>query len=756
MKKNYLLLLLLPFISFSQNQLRFEENKTKSEAINLSSNFKNYKIVTLQDDISRIADGSKININFGENTEYTLKENRILSDDYTMSIRGINGIERKKIFETDFDGKYFTNNDISLNKQLILSTFENTYTIFIKNNDTEFFIEPLKNFNITASATDYVFYYTKDAIHQNLSCDVKDTQPTSHKTNNLQNKTILTGGCKVIELAIAIEYNMYSGYYNNVNAAVNRTLTTLNLTQGDYTIANGISDDVQFKVTEHYVVTCDGNCNYWLPTLEIYDNYNNFNDMFVNPYDVRVLWKEFGGTGNTVGISSQTMCTNTSKAVVSHTFGDINFERAILSHELGHNFGCVHSTVGSTIMYATVGYANVWAPDSVITINNKLNAATCISNCSPTVCDNKTVTNPVVTVDTSLNKINVSWLAESGVDFKVRLYNYATNTWSPYTTFVYPTNSTFYTYTQTHCSDNYKVQITPVCGTINGIAEQIVVRAIGTVAAPTLVLSTNVSQPLCSGSTYTFTATSIDGGTAPTYQWKINGINVGINSSTFSSNTLVNNDVLSCDLVSNATCVLNPNATVIAVLNVITSTVLSVSLVASQTTICVGDSVTFTATPVNATGQNISYSWYLNGIYIGSGGVGPGGPNGPTYTTIPVTTGSVYSCRLNDYGVCHSAGTTALSNAFTITIQNPCNLAVDSFSESSLNVYPNPVRSQLFLTSKNTIDTYAMYTVLGQEIIHKKMSLKETTIDVSNLPNGTYFLKLTAEDSSKTIKFIKD
>jgi hypothetical protein len=51
-----------------------------------------------------------------------------------------------------------------------------------------------------------------------------------------------------------------------------------------------------------------------------------------------------------------------------------------------------------------------------------------------------------------------------------------------------------------------------------------------------------------------YTATPVDGGASPIYQWKINGNNVGTNSSTFSTTSLQSGDVVSCDLTSSIPC----------------------------------------------------------------------------------------------------------------------------------------------------------------------------------------------------------
>jgi hypothetical protein len=65
---------------------------------------------------------------------------------------------------------------------------------------------------------------------------------------------------------------------------------------------------------------------------------------------------------------------------------------------------------------------------------------------------------------------------------------------------------------------------------------------------------------VCQGTSVTYIATPTYGGSNPTYQWKVNGNNVGINSSTYYY-TPLNNDVITCVLTSNITCATGNPAT---------------------------------------------------------------------------------------------------------------------------------------------------------------------------------------------------
>ncbi|MFM7770659.1 MAG: hypothetical protein ACKO8Q_08900, partial [Bacteroidota bacterium] len=70
---------------------------------------------------------------------------------------------------------------------------------------------------------------------------------------------------------------------------------------------------------------------------------------------------------------------------------------------------------------------------------------------------------------------------------------------------------------------------------------------------PSLTIAATANS-VCSGTSVTFTATPTNGGSAPSYQWQVNGSNVGTNSNTYVSSSLVNNAVVTCTLTANNTC----------------------------------------------------------------------------------------------------------------------------------------------------------------------------------------------------------
>ncbi|MEI6899385.1 MAG: FISUMP domain-containing protein, partial [Bacteroidota bacterium] len=176
---------------------------------------------------------------------------------------------------------------------------------------------------------------------------------------------------------------------------------------------------------------------------------------------------------------------------------------------------------------------------------------------------------------------------------------------------------------------------------------------------PNLPVSISISassNPFCIGGSVTFTATPIHGGTTPSFQWKVNGLNAGTNSSTFSYNP-ISGDVVTCILASSDLCVtVNP-----ATSNTITlignlGLPAGVTITASPNPFCPGTAVTFTATPYNG-GSNPSYQWKVNGINAG--------PNAPIYTFNPANNDSV-RCVMNSNLNCVS-GNPATSNKIILS-----------------------------------------------------------------------------------------
>ncbi len=178
-----------------------------------------------------------------------------------------------------------------------------------------------------------------------------------------------------------------------------------------------------------------------------------------------------------------------------------------------------------------------------------------------------------------------------------------------------------------------------------------------TAALPVSVTIVASANPVCEGTPVTFTATPVNGGATPSYQWKVNGVNAGTNTPTYTY-VPVNGDQVSCVLTSGLTCVTgNPATSNTIDMNVTPLLPVSVSIVASANQVCAGTLVTFTATPVNG-GTTPAYQWKVNGVAVGT--------DTPTYTYVPVD-GDLVTCELTSSLTCVT-GNPATSNTIVMSV----------------------------------------------------------------------------------------
>ncbi len=73
------------------------------------------------------------------------------------------------------------------------------------------------------------------------------------------------------------------------------------------------------------------------------------------------------------------------------------------------------------------------------------------------------------------------------------------------------------------------------------------------IVTPTFTVNVSPNDSSCTNQTFVFTGTQTNGGPTPTYQWYVNGVPVG-NSITYTNNSLVSGDVVSCTMTSSAPC----------------------------------------------------------------------------------------------------------------------------------------------------------------------------------------------------------
>ena len=252
------------------------------------------------------------------------------------------------------------------------------------------------------------------------------------------------------------------------------------------------------------------------------------------------------------------------------------------------------------------------------------------------------------------------------------------------------------------------------------------------VVNPVLTASVSIAAnatTICSGTSVTFTATPTNGGTTPSYQWKVNGTNAGTNSATYTSTTLANNDAVTCVMTSNATpCLAGSPATS----NSISMTVnpiltASVSISASATGICSGNSITLTAVATNG-GNSPAFVWKKNGVLVS-------GQNNATFASGSFANGDVITCEMTSNASPCLAGSPATSNSVTITV-NP--IVTPTFTQvsaicagASLNALPTTSNNSITGTWSPSLNNTATTTYTFTPTAGQCASTASMTITVN-------------------------
>lgn len=95
-------------------------------------------------------------------------------------------------------------------------------------------------------------------------------------------------------------------------------------------------------------------------------------------------------------------------------------------------------------------------------------------------------------------------------------------------------------------------------------------------------------------------------------------------------------------------------------------------------------------------------------------------------------------------------------NAFIDNIEFSTVLNNESFQFNGLKVYPNPTNNLIYINNSENISRINILNLSGQVLSNKIYDSKSITLDVSEYSSGVYFVKITSNNESKTVKVIKN
>ena len=328
-----------------------------------------------------------------------------------------------------------------------------------------------------------------------------------------------------------------------------------------------------------------------------------------------------------------------------------------------------------------------------------------------------------------------------------------------------------------------------LCASRARASSNVIHVSVGSYAAPTISIAT-ASDTVCTNRAVTFTASSFNGGAAPLYQWKKNGVVVA-NSATYTANPVYNGDVIFCILTSNARCTTQHTATSNSYTMTVFPTPIVTVDVLGHTKLCPGDSLdlmarggtyyqwsnaqtsqgiqvtasgsyivtvtnsygcTAASSPVNVTvypphtpliaqsgsvltcSPAITYQWYSNGATLI-------GDTGQSYT---VSHGGGYYVSILDSNGCRN---------FSGTILFPYPAGMDEVSIGSAKLYPDPSRGVFTLDLGDPVERMVSIADAAGKIVSPSQAvISQKEYDLSGLLPGMYFLYIRQGQQCRVIK----
>ncbi len=267
---------------------------------------------------------------------------------------------------------------------------------------------------------------------------------------------------------------------------------------------------------------------------------------------------------------------------------------------------------------------------------------------------------------------------------------------------------------------------------------------------PFVVILPTPGDSICVGEQATFTALPNNHGGTPTYQWRINGVPVGSNSTSYSSTTLNHSDVVRVDMTENTKC----RAPYVDASNDVEMKVLpwlapSVSITASPNRpLNVDEYVTFTATVTNG-GNFPKFQWKRNGQDVQ-------GATGPVWSANTLNDNDSISVEIiSNYRCPQPAG--AQSNGIRVHVLTGVG---DVHQQHNLSLYPNPNNGSFILSGKLNKSQSVQLDVINAigQVVHSEMITANTgelnkEIQLSNVANGIYLLRLNINGETTAIRF---
>jgi len=92
---------------------------------------------------------------------------------------------------------------------------------------------------------------------------------------------------------------------------------------------------------------------------------------------------------------------------------------------------------------------------------------------------------------------------------------------------------------------------------------------------------------------------------------------------------------------------------------------------------------------------------------------------------------------------------------FAISAHN-ATLSTSAFeNEKTFTYFPNPVKNELTLKAQSNIQNVSVFNMLGQEVLRATPNALESNLNTNELSQGAYFVQVTINNTTETVRIIK-
>lgn len=252
---------------------------------------------------------------------------------------------------------------------------------------------------------------------------------------------------------------------------------------------------------------------------------------------------------------------------------------------------------------------------------------------------------------------------------------------------------------------------------------------------------------LCKGGSVICNAIVENGGSAPSFQWNYNGINVGENKSAYTIASLQKGDSIAVTVISNELCAIPASAQAGLVLMV--QEAHPVVSIAGNSAVIGGQQTSLAATVADAGTQPV-FQWQDSTLSRSWFNIP--GAEAAAFIYRPARTGDRIRCLLTSNATC-AAGNPVSSNVLVFTVNSADN-------EYGVLSYPNPVSGTVFVDNLQAVHQWEQLEVRAlngaRYLVQSVKGQTKVPVNLTNLPAGMYIIYLkSAGGFSTSFKIIK-